>query len=110
MIPAVGQGVICAECLTDNDRMIQLLAKINHTPTAILMKAERGFLETTEGTCKTPIGACAEFIDKKTISLNCFLATVDGRKSITKSFSGDATNAYNLGQHAAKIILKIISE
>lgn len=108
MIPAVGQGVICIECREEDQDMLKLLAAINHSPTEILMKAERAFLETIEGNCKTPMGACAEFIDSANIQLTAFLAREDNSKIVIKTEKGLAVNAYKIGEAMANSILKEI--
>jgi len=108
MIPAVGQGVICIECREEDQDMLEILATINHSPTEILIKAERAFLETTEGNCKTSMGACAEFIDSENIQLKAFLASEDHSKIVIKTEKGLGINAYKIGQNIANSILKEI--
>lgn len=108
MIPAVGQGVICIECREEDQNMLELLATINHSPTEILMKAERAFLETIEGHCKTAMGACAEFIDSASIQLTAFLAREDNSKIVIRTEKGLAVNAYKIGEAIAQYILKEI--
>ena len=100
MVPAVGQGIVCAECLTDNKKIINILHVIDNAPTALLLEAERGFLETVEGTCKTPLGAYAELVEDQ-IKLSCFLANDEGTISAYKTLKGNKNHAYNLGKKAA---------
>jgi len=108
IIPAVGQGVICSECLTDNHRIIELLQKINHEQTSTLIRAERGFLETIGGTCKTPIGAYSEFTHNNSIQLSCFLANEDWTKSAKRIFIGSVSDAYNIGKNAAHVMIELV--
>jgi len=60
MIPAVGQGVIGAQCREDDGFIMALLRTIHHEPTGIIIEAERAFLEDVEGSCSTPVGCLAE--------------------------------------------------
>src|SRR5262245_45677762 len=43
MLPAAGQGAIGVECRHDDERMLQLLARIDHAPTHSAVTAERAF-------------------------------------------------------------------
>jgi len=106
MTPAVGQGTICTECLSENESIRSILKYINHIPTEILIKSERGFLETVGGTCKTPLGAYAEYINNDQIKLSCFLANDEGTLSTKEIFQCSKENAYDLGKNAALKMLK----
>jgi len=106
MIPAVGQGAICVECSEKDEVVLEVLKKINHIGTNILVSAERGFLETIEGNCQTPMGAYAEFCDGQ-VQLRCFLAEVSSSKMIVKEGIGEPDNAYEIGK---KIAYEILSE
>jgi hydroxymethylbilane synthase len=108
MVSAVGQGVICTECLSNNESIKIILQNINHTTTEILINAERGFLETVGGTCKTPLGAYAEFAENDQIKLSCFLANDEGTISINRIFKGSLDQAYDLGKKAAREMLQEI--
>ncbi|MCH9753907.1 MAG: hydroxymethylbilane synthase [Alphaproteobacteria bacterium] len=107
MIPAVGQGAICIECSEDNKTLLSLLEKINHKETEILVSAERGFLETIEGNCRTPMGAFAEFSGHQ-VRLTCFLAKEELNKIVIKDGLGEKNSAYALGQKLAQQILSEI--
>ena len=60
MLPAVAQGAIGVETRADDEPMAELLAAINHEPTALAVTAERAFLAKLEGSCRMPIAALAE--------------------------------------------------
>src|SRR5262249_54688510 len=49
MLPAVAQGAIGVEIRSDDTRMAELLAPLNHEPTALAVTAERAFLAKLEG-------------------------------------------------------------
>lgn len=59
MLSAVAQGVIAVEVRSDDLPMLELCKTINHQMTWNLVKAERGFLETMNADCQTPIAAFA---------------------------------------------------
>ena len=60
MLPAVAQGAIGVETRAGDIAMAELLAPINHEPTALAVTAERAFLAKLEGSCRTPIAGLAE--------------------------------------------------
>ncbi|MEM8665842.1 MAG: hydroxymethylbilane synthase, partial [Pseudomonadota bacterium] len=57
--PALSQGAIAIEMRRDDDRMIEMLDKLNHAETEIAVAAERGFLAALDGSCRTPIAGHA---------------------------------------------------
>ena len=56
-LPAVGQGALGIECRSDDDRVLELLAAMDHLPTRICVTAERAFMEAVEGSCRMPVAA-----------------------------------------------------
>ncbi|WP_058302230.1 hydroxymethylbilane synthase [Gorillibacterium timonense] len=63
-IPAVGQGALGIECRVDDGFMRELLALLQHEPTALAVRAERSFLGRLNGGCQVPIGAYAVLADE----------------------------------------------
>jgi hydroxymethylbilane synthase len=57
-LPAVGQGAVAIET-RDDEKTRELLAAIDHAPTAIAVTAERAFLSVLDGPCRTPIASYA---------------------------------------------------
>jgi hydroxymethylbilane synthase len=55
-LPAPGQGAIAIQVRSDSD-MRNVIATLNHRPTALATRAERAFLAALEGGCQVPIGA-----------------------------------------------------
>ena len=58
-LPAVGQGAVAIEARENDEPTRDLLAVINHVPTAIAVTAERAFLTVLDGSCRTPIAGHA---------------------------------------------------
>lgn len=65
MIPAVGQGSLCIECREDDDKIIDLLQKLDCMRTRICIEAERTFMQEVGGDCSVPLAAYARFIDQR---------------------------------------------
>ncbi len=58
MLPAVGQGIVCATIRYDADDFIRTACKAIDTPASRLAAtAERAFLKRLDGSCRTPIAA-----------------------------------------------------
>ncbi len=103
-IPAVGQGALGIEIKADRSDLVDILAPLNHQDTAQCVEAERGFSRALAGSCTVPLGAHATK-QGNTISLIGFVASVDGKKMLRESMSGDANNAEAIGKAlAAKLV------
>ena len=57
MLPAAGQGIVAVETLRDDERTLAAVARINHEPSAIAARCERGVLQKfgTVLDCYSPI-------------------------------------------------------
>ena len=104
MLPAVGQGAVGITCREDDARALSLLDAINHPETVIRVAAERALLEVLDGSCRTPIGALAEFTGDG-FTLRGLVAKPDGSEQIETSRQGqvdDEASAVAMGQDAGK--------
>ena len=77
--PAPGQGAICVESRIGDERVMALLAAIDHGPTHAALSCERAFLATLDGSCRTPIAGHAT-LDGDKLSFNGRILTPDGRE------------------------------
>ncbi|MFZ6044334.1 hydroxymethylbilane synthase, partial [Vibrio natriegens] len=59
-LPAVGQGAVGIECRLDDERVLGLLATLNHQATATRVRCERAMNNHLQGGCQVPIGSYAE--------------------------------------------------
>ncbi|MGQ2965708.1 hydroxymethylbilane synthase [Methylophilus sp.] len=103
-IPAVGQGALGIEINASRHDLMAILAPLNHVDTQLCVEAERGFSRALAGSCTVPLGAYATKQDD-TITINGFVASVDGRQMLKESVTGPAQGAEKLGQQLA---LKLI--
>jgi hydroxymethylbilane synthase len=104
MLPAVAQGAIGVETRGDDIAMAQLVASINHEPTALTVTAERAFLAELEGSCRTPIAALAE-LDGNLLAFRGMILTPDGRQCYQTSRAGAPAEAIRLAEDAAAELL-----
>ncbi|XP_020972921.1 porphobilinogen deaminase, chloroplastic-like [Arachis ipaensis] len=55
MLPAVVQGAIGIASRSNDDKMAEYIASLNHEETRLAVVCERAFLTTLDGSCRTPI-------------------------------------------------------
>jgi hydroxymethylbilane synthase len=104
MLPAVAQGAIGIEIRADDLHMAQLIAPINHGPTALAVAAERAFLAKLEGSCRTPIAGLAELAGGRLVFRGMILAP-DGRQCYATRREGLPAEALRLAEDAAAELL-----
>lgn len=104
MLPANGQGAVGIECRTDDQRVKQLLAPLEHTETRIRVLAERAMNRKLEGGCQVPIGSFAT-VNDQTLTLTGLVGAIDGSKLIQHQLTGDCQQAELLGEQLAEYLL-----
>jgi hydroxymethylbilane synthase len=102
-LPAVGQGAIGIEARDDDERVLAMLARVDHADTSVAIACERAFLAELDGSCKTPIGGYAD-ISGDTIHFRGLLAHPDGEPSYEFRSSGPRADAAELGREAGRQI------
>jgi hydroxymethylbilane synthase len=104
MLPAGGQGAVGIECRTNDQRILNYLAPLNHPHTASRVMAERAVNHHLQGGCQVPIGVYSQ-INKDTIHIEALVGEIDGSKIIQHSISGPVNQAEQLGVSLAKMLL-----
>uniref|UniRef100_A0A0D6R5U8 Porphobilinogen deaminase, chloroplastic n=1 Tax=Araucaria cunninghamii TaxID=56994 RepID=A0A0D6R5U8_ARACU len=88
MLPAIAQGAIGIACRSNDEKMANYLASLNDEETRLAVACERAFLETLDGSCRTPIAGYA-FRDKDgCCSFRGLIATPDGTRVLETSRKG----------------------
>ena len=100
MIPAVGQGIIAIEILNNNHYLYDVCTLLNHRQTWLELQTERGFLETLQGDCRTPMGAIAKICNDK-INATFFYAEQDGSDIKIYNDLCSLNDGYELGKKIA---------
>ncbi|WP_256384230.1 hydroxymethylbilane synthase [Photobacterium toruni] len=103
-LPAVGQGAVGIECRLDDQRVRQLLAPLNHQPTATRVLCERAMNNRLQGGCQVPIGSYSE-LQNDTIWLRALVGEPDGSVIVRAEISGPITDAEQLGETLADELL-----
>jgi hydroxymethylbilane synthase len=104
MLPAVGQGALCVEVRSDDERTRALVGQLDHRATRQATDAERAFLRRLEGGCQVPIGAYAE-VSGGTLHLRGLVASVDGSRLLRDEIRGPAGQGVRLGVELAEQLL-----
>ena len=68
VMPAPAQGSLCIQCRENDDFILNLLSKINHEETNLVIDAEREFSKIFGGGCTTPMG-CHGVIDGEKMTI-----------------------------------------
>lgn len=103
MMPACGQGTLCVQCREDDKDILNMLQKINHDETNLVLKAEREYLRILEGGCKTPIAVVGIIEDKKIILRGLYFYN-------NKAYKGKVEGDKLFPEECAKKLTKIIMD
>ena len=115
---AVGQGALGIECREGDSDILEIIKVLEHAPTAQRCYAERAFLRELEGGCQVPIGVNT-VINGDQLTLTGMVASLDGKRLIKDTVTGNATDAEALGiqlahqlkdQGAQEILNEIFAE
>ena len=98
ILPAVGQGAVCIECRSDNHKLHEWLAAIDHVPTATCISAEHAMLAVLDGSCRTPIAGHAVLEAGDTLYLRGLIVKPDGSELVATERRGPAADAERLGR------------
>ena len=82
IVPPAGQGTIVIQSREDDDKLNNILSKINHFETSIEAKIERKILSVLEGDCNTAAGIYAN-VRGKNVKIIAELFSDDGNKKFS---------------------------
>jgi len=105
MMPAVGQGVIAAQCRRDDANIIKILKKINNEETKQCALAERSLLKTLSGDCDTAVGGLAT-IENDELTLSAQLFSDCGNQDFTYKTKGNKEDGLIIGKITGTELLK----
>ena len=104
-IPAVAQGFLGIEVRLNDNNILNIVKKLNHTDSFIRAESERAFLKRLEGGCQVPLGCYSE-IDGEELNLIGFIADLEGKRFIKDKIKGKKEDYKNLGIELAERLLK----
>jgi len=100
-LPAVGQGAIGIEAREDDERVQELLARIDHADTSTAVRCERAFLAELDGSCKTPIAGHAT-VSGDALEFRGLVARPDGSAAHDIAGHGNRKDAAAIGTDAGR--------
>jgi hydroxymethylbilane synthase len=103
MLPAACQGAIGIETRQDDADTADICAAIDDEATAIAIKAERAFLATLDGSCRTPIAALATIVGSQVL-LDGLVAHPDGSLVVRYAERAAIADAARLGAELGRRI------
>ncbi|XP_031272347.1 porphobilinogen deaminase, chloroplastic isoform X1 [Pistacia vera] len=107
MLPAVAQGAIGIACRSADEKMANYLASLNHEETRLAVACERAFLETLDGSCRTPIAGYACRDEDGNCIFRGLVASPDGTRVLETSRKGPYAyeDMIMMGKDAGKELL-----
>jgi hydroxymethylbilane synthase len=104
-IPAPGQAALGIEVVSDDDDTAEIVAELDHAPTAICCTAERTVSRLLGGSCELPLGAYADWVDgDKPLRLRAFVANLDGSQYVEAEAFGTPDMPEALGEEVAEML------
>jgi len=100
-LPAVGQGALGIECLSERADLIELMKPLHHIKTGQCVESERAMSRELGGSCQVPLGGFAEIIEGKLV-LRGFVASPDGSRMLSAQLNGNPAAGETMGIHLAK--------
>jgi hydroxymethylbilane synthase len=98
-LPAVGQGAIAIETRKNDHKTRDILAAVNHVPTAVAVTAERAFLAVLDGSCRTPIAGHA-LVSGDRVAFRGMVLQSNGLRTYETARSGTIADAARIGADA----------
>ena len=95
-IPAIGQGILAIEFLSERRDLTQLLAPFEDRAAACAARAERAVGLVVEGSCEVPVGAYAT-VRGEELDIEACLGRPDGSRMVRKSARGSCEEAERIG-------------
>jgi hydroxymethylbilane synthase len=104
-LPAVGQGAIAIEARVKDQEAVEILEKLNDEETRTVIIAERALMAALQGGCQVPVGAWAR-MERGELVMEAVVCSVDGVQYVRQKASALPTQAAELGQRMAQMLLE----
>ncbi len=103
-LPAVGQGALGLEVRKEDRKIHNLIAHLNHRPSALTVAAERAFLARLGGGCQVPIAAYGQ-LDGDQLHLTALVSMPDGTEIVRGERQGPSARGEEIGIALAEELL-----
>lgn len=102
-LPAPSQGAIGLECRSDDSRVRDLLAPLDHAPSRAEVSVERGLLASLQGTCHSPVAMLAS-ASGGGVHVRAAIFSPDGRERVDSEATLAAGDTAALAALAADLL------
>ena len=102
-LPAPGQGALALQGREGDAETLQVLARLEDAPSRACIEAERACMEALGAGCTTPLGALAQF-EQRRLNLRAQMLPPDGSRVVEAQLQGEDPLA--LGQEVARRLLE----
>ncbi|MBF0593622.1 MAG: hydroxymethylbilane synthase [Candidatus Omnitrophica bacterium] len=109
MLPAPCQGALAIEIRKGDQRLKDIVYKLDDFATRSSIVAERAFLRGLGGGCSLPVGALGQ-VTAEDLTLNVQVVSPDGTKTVRRSVGGSIVNADKIGRDLARELLETEGE
>ncbi|MBA4718072.1 MAG: hydroxymethylbilane synthase [Nitrosopumilus sp.] len=99
--PSPGQGAIAIVARADDSQTISMLQKIEDVDSRLEIEAERALSDFVDSGCRFPVGAYAKSNGSE-MTLTVVAFSVDGKKSIQVSKTGNKEDPKSLGKNTGE--------
>ena len=106
VMPPAGQGALGLEFRRTDDRVRRVLAPLDHPPSRWAVVAERALVHRLGAGCRTPLGVLARVDGRDVLSLDAWILSPDGSRSVRRQCGGYAPEAWRLGTILAENLLE----
>ena len=103
--PSAGQGALAIVARKDNQKVLNLLEAINHSPSRAEVTAERTLVVSLKGGCRVPIGAIGRAKGENMSFYGCIFS-LDGQTKLSSSTEGKINEAQELGKRVGRSLLE----
>jgi hydroxymethylbilane synthase len=105
ILPAVGQGALGLEIRSGDNETQAAIEPLNDPAANAAVTAERTMLAELRAGCLAPVGAWA-YVEKEKLVLQATVLSVDGKRRVAASASGEPAEAAEVGRQAAALLIE----
>ncbi len=91
MLPSVGQGCLLLQIRKNDDKISEILSKINNKESDVCVSAERSFLRILRASCRSPIAVYCQIQGAK-IHFQSIIFDFDGKESFDLEYFEDVSH------------------
>lgn len=104
---AVGQGALTVECREGDERVLNIIKKLEEEKTTLACLTERSVMRTLEGGCSVPIGVETKWVDDK-LRLRATVVSVDGTEAVDSETTEAIASAEAAEEYGKRVALDLV--